>query len=123
MIDIIIKVGNIVVIIGIYLFIGILFVVGMKVVFEVVNEVGGIDGRLIEYVNRDDGFDVNVGIINIGKLINEDKVFVLVGYFGIGIVVVIIFIIREVGILMVYVVIGVNNLYFEVSFLNLVMLV
>ena len=75
-----------------------------------VNEAGGIDGRLIEYVNRDDGFDANVGITNTGKLINEDKVFALVGHFGTGTVAATIPTIREVGIPMVYAATGVNNL-------------
>lgn len=119
--DTTIKVGNTAAITGTYSFIGIPFVAGMKAAFEVVNEAGGIDGRLIEYVNRDDGFDANVGITNTGKLINEDKVFALVGHFGTGTVAATIPTIREVGIPMVYAATGVNNLYFEVSPLNPVM--
>ena len=116
-----IKVGNTAAITGIYSSVGIPFVAGMKAAFEVINEAGGIDGRLIEYVNRDDGFDANVGITNTGMLINEDKVFALVGHFGTGTVAATIPTIREVGIPMVYAATGVNNLYFERSPLDPVM--
>jgi len=116
-----IKVGNTATISGPYEFIGKPFVAGMKAAFEVVNEAGGIDGRMIEYINEDDGFDANVGITNTGKLINEHQVFALVGHFGTPTVSATIPTIREVGIPMIYAATGVNNLYTERNPLDPVM--
>ena len=116
-----IKVGNTAAISGALSFVGIPFVAGMKAAFEVVNEAGGIDGRMIEYVNRDDGFDATVGLTNTKQLINEDKVFALVGHFGTGTVSSTISTIREAGIPMVYAATGVNVLYTERNPLDPVM--
>lgn len=116
-----ILVGNTAAISGAYSFIGIPFVNGMKAAFEVVNNEGGIDGRLINYVNEDDGFDASVGITKTGALINEHKVFALVGHFGTGTVAATLPTIREVGIPMVYAATGVNDLYTERSPLDPVM--
>jgi len=116
-----IKVGNTAAISGAFSFVGLPFVAGMKAAFEMVNEAGGIDGRTIEYVNRDDAFDATVGLTNTKQLINEDKVFALVGHFGTGTVSATLTTIREAGIPMVYAATGVNVLYTERSPLDPVM--
>ena len=117
-----IKVGNTAVLSGALSFVGIPFKNGMMAAFEVFNEAGGVNGRLIEYVNRDDGFfDAAVGIANTRALINEDKVFSLVGHFGTGTVSNTLGIIRETGVPMVYAATGVNVLYSERSPLDPVM--
>ncbi len=116
-----IKVGNTAVLAGAWSVVGAPFAAGMKAAFEVVNEAGGIDGRTIEYVNRDDAFDGTVGLTNTKQLINEDKVFALVGHFGTPTVSATLTTIREAGIPMVYAATGVNLLYTERNPLDPVM--
>lgn len=116
-----IKVGNTAVLSGLLSFVGLPFSYGMRAAFEEVNEAGGVNGRLIEYVNRDDGFDGTVGLTNTRQLINEDKVFALVGHFGTPTVSATLGTIREIGIPMVYAATGVNVLYRERSPLDPVM--
>jgi branched-chain amino acid transport system substrate-binding protein len=116
-----IKVGNTATISGPFAFVGIPFAAGMRAAFEVVNEAGGIGGRMIEYINKDDGFDGTVGLTNTKQLIDEDKVFALVGHFGTPTVSATLTTIREAGIPMVYAATGVNVLYTERSPLDPVM--
>ena len=116
-----IKVGNTAVLAGPLSFVGLPFKHGMMAAFEVVNEAGGINGRMIEYVNKDDGFDGSVGLTNTRQLINEDKVFALVGHFGTPTVSNTLGVIREAGIPMVYAATGVNVLYRERAPLDPVM--
>lgn len=119
--DTTIKVGNTAVLAGFWSFVGAPFAAGMKAAFEEVNEAGGIDGRTIEYINKDDGFDGTVGLTNTKQLINEDKVFALVGHFGTPTVSATLTTIREAGIPMVYAATGTNALYTERSPLDPVM--
>lgn len=119
--DTTIKVGNTATISGAWAAVGLPFSYGMRAVFEEVNNAGGINGREIEYVNRDDGFDGTVGLTNTKRLIEEDKVFALVGHFGTPTVSATLPTIREVGIPMVYAATGVNVLYRERSPLDPVM--
>jgi len=55
---------------------------GMKLWFDHVNRQGGIRGRKIRLVTRDDGYESALAAENTRKLIQEDKVFALVGYVG-----------------------------------------
>ena len=116
-----ILVGNTATISGGLSFIGLPFSYGMRAAFEEVNEAGGINGRDINYINRDDGFDGTVGLTNTRKLVNEDKVFALVGHFGTPTVSATLGFIREVGVPMVYAATGVNVLYRERAPLDPVM--
>ena len=116
-----ILVGNTATISGGYSFIGLPFSYGMRAAFEEVNDAGGINGRNINYINKDDGFDGTVGITNTRQLVNEDKVFALVGHFGTPTVSGTLGFIREVGVPMVYAATGVNVLYRERAPLDPVM--
>ncbi|MBU1141580.1 MAG: ABC transporter substrate-binding protein [Firmicutes bacterium] len=116
-----VLVGNTAVLSGPLAFVGVPFRNGMMAAFEEVNEAGGIAGRTIEYINRDDGFDGTVGLTNTKQLINEDHIFALVGHFGTGTVSNTLAVIREAGIPMVYAATGVNVLYSERSPLDPVM--
>jgi branched-chain amino acid transport system substrate-binding protein len=116
-----ITVGNTAVLAGPLAFVGAPFTTGMLAAFEQVNEAGGIGGRTIVYLNADDGFDGAVGLTNTRKLVNEDKVFALVGHFGTGTVNNTLGFIREVGVPMVYAATGVNSLYTERAPLDPVM--
>src|SRR5882672_4417033 len=55
---------------------------GMKAYFDHVNERGGVHGRKIELVTLDDGYEPARTVPNTKKLIEENKVFALVGYVG-----------------------------------------
>jgi len=116
-----ITVGNTAVIAGPWGVVGGPFTIGMLAAFEEVNEAGGINGRVINYINEDDGFDGAVGLTNTRKLVNEHKVFALVGHFGTGTVNNTLGFIREVGVPMVYAATGVNSLYTERAPLDPVM--
>lgn len=110
--DTTIKVGNTATISGPYAFIGLPFNEGIKAVFKQVNAAGGIDGRMIELINRDDGFNGATGLVNTEALVEEDKVFALVGHFGTPTVGATISYIQEQGVPMVYAATGINALYF-----------
>ena len=55
---------------------------GMKVYFDLVNSQGGVNGRKIQLVTRDDQYESKLAAENTRKLIDEDKVFALIGYVG-----------------------------------------
>jgi ABC-type branched-subunit amino acid transport system substrate-binding protein len=55
---------------------------GMKAYFDLVNSQGGINGRKIQLVTRDDQYESKLAADNTKKLIDEDRVFALIGYVG-----------------------------------------
>ncbi|PKK89067.1 MAG: leucine-, isoleucine-, valine-, threonine-, and alanine-binding protein [Candidatus Wallbacteria bacterium HGW-Wallbacteria-1] len=55
---------------------------GAEAVFNQINNSGGINGRKIRLISRDDGYEPLRCIQNTRKLIDEDKVFALFGYVG-----------------------------------------
>src|SRR5258708_32287388 len=55
---------------------------GMKAYFDHVNEHGGVHGRKIELITLDDGYEPARTVPNTKKLIEENKVFALIGYVG-----------------------------------------
>ena len=55
---------------------------GLLAAFAEANKAGGIKGRRIDLISVDDGYDPNRAIVTAKKLINEDKVFALVGSVG-----------------------------------------
>lgn len=56
--------------------------VGMLAHFKAVNAGGGINGRTIRLVSRDDGYEPEKAAAAVKALIEEDKVFALVGSVG-----------------------------------------
>lgn len=98
---------------GAWSVVGAPFNAGIRAVFEEVNEAGGIDGREITLLNRDDGFVAATGVANTEQLVEDDEVFALVGHFGTPTVGATLDYIQEVGIPMVYAATGINNLYFQ----------
>ena len=50
--------------------------------FARLNKAGGINGRKVELVSLDDGYEVERTVANTRTLINEKKVFALVAYYG-----------------------------------------
>lgn len=84
---------------------------GLRAYLEVVNTAGGVDGRTIRLINRDDGFDGAVGLTNTEALVEDDKIFALVGHFGTPTIAATVGYIKEKGIPMVYAATGENLLY------------
>ncbi|MDM8534030.1 ABC transporter substrate-binding protein [Clostridiaceae bacterium HSG29] len=63
-------------------FIGKPYFDGMNAYFDMMNENGGIEGREIELIVLEDEFKPETAIANVQNLINDEKVFSLVGLFG-----------------------------------------
>src|SRR6266581_4184931 len=55
---------------------------GILAAFEEVNAKGGIHGRKLKLVSRDDGYDPDRSVAQTKRLIEEDKVFALIGAVG-----------------------------------------
>src|SRR6201996_1552099 len=55
---------------------------GILAAFAEVNAKGGIHGRKLELISRDDGYDPDRSALQTFKLIEEDKVFALIGAVG-----------------------------------------
>lgn len=55
---------------------------GILAAFHEINGAGGINGRRLELVSYDDGYEPNRAIANTKKLIEEDQVFALIGEVG-----------------------------------------
>jgi branched-chain amino acid transport system substrate-binding protein len=55
---------------------------GLQAAFEEVNKNGGVHGRKIKLISRDDGYEPDRSIAETKKLIEDDKVFALVGPVG-----------------------------------------
>jgi ABC-type branched-subunit amino acid transport system substrate-binding protein len=55
---------------------------GILAAFEEANAAGGVNGRKLELVSYNDGYEPNKAIENTKRLIEEDKVFALIGEVG-----------------------------------------
>ncbi len=55
---------------------------GILAAFAEVNARGGVHGRKLELISRDDGYDPDRSIVQTVKLIDEDRVFALIGAGG-----------------------------------------
>jgi ABC-type branched-subunit amino acid transport system substrate-binding protein len=55
---------------------------GILAAFEEANAAGGVNGRKLELMSYDDGYEPNKAIDNTKKLIGEDNVFALIGEVG-----------------------------------------
>lgn len=77
-----VTVGNAAATSGILAFVGSPFVAGMEAYFDMVNEDGGVAGRTIDFIHYDDQFDGAQGLTYTQQLVEDDKVFALVGHFG-----------------------------------------
>ncbi|MFK7997560.1 MAG: ABC transporter substrate-binding protein [Granulosicoccus sp.] len=56
--------------------------IGLQAAFAEANKAGGVNGRKIELVTYDDGYEPEKAIANTRKLIEDDKVFALIGAVG-----------------------------------------
>jgi branched-chain amino acid transport system substrate-binding protein len=55
---------------------------GILAAFAEVNAKGGVHGRKLELISRDDGYDPDRSVLQTFRLIDEDKVFALIGAVG-----------------------------------------
>lgn len=55
---------------------------GLKLYFDWVNAQGGVYGRKIELLTLDDGYEADRAAANTKKLIDDEKIFALIGYVG-----------------------------------------
>lgn len=106
-----IYVGNTAATTGNFAGVGVPFNLAMQVVFDKYNAAN--DGRDIKFIHYDDEFNGDKGLAFTKKLVEEDKIFALVGHFGTNTVNQTMDYLLETGIPMVYGVTGVNSLYFD----------
>ena len=55
---------------------------GIRAAFEERNEAGGVHGRRLELVSHDDAYEPEAAVVNTLRLIDDDKVFALIGAVG-----------------------------------------
>jgi branched-chain amino acid transport system substrate-binding protein len=55
---------------------------GIQAAFDEINKVGGVHGRKLKLISLDDGYEPDRSIIQTRKLIQEEKVFALIGPVG-----------------------------------------
>ncbi len=55
---------------------------GMQAYFTAINAQGGVHGRSIKLLTRDDGYEPEKAVVAVKALINDDKVFALAGSVG-----------------------------------------
>lgn len=55
---------------------------GILAYFNAVNAAGGVNGRMLKLVSRDDGYEPDRALAAVKALISEDKVFALIGSVG-----------------------------------------
>ncbi|WP_025724896.1 ABC transporter substrate-binding protein [Acholeplasma granularum] len=108
-----IIIGNTAATEGAFAGVGVPFNLAMQVVFDEYN--ASNDGRDIEFIHYNDNFDGEQGLAHTKTLVEEDKVFALVGHFGTNTVNATMDYLLESGIPMVYGVTGVNSLYYNGS--------
>lgn len=118
-----IVVGNTAAVSGAFAGVGVPFNAAIDAYFKEVNAKGGVNGRTLKFISYDDGFDAEAGLNYTKKLVEEDKVFALLGHFGTPTVGATVDYIQEIGVPMVYAATGINDLYFEKSVGNPVMAV
>ncbi len=108
-----VKVGNSIAVSGALAPVGVPYKNGMEAYFLMVNENGGIDGRMIEYAHQDDEFNPEKGKAALEKMVYDEEVFALVGHFGTPIVGATLNDIVDIGIPSVYFATGTGILYNE----------
>ncbi|SKC48092.1 ABC transporter substrate-binding protein [Maledivibacter halophilus] len=108
-----VKVGNSIATSGPLAPVGVPFKAGIEAYFKMINEAGGVNGRIVEYVHQDDEFNPEKGKAALDRMINDEKVFAIVGHFGTPIVGATLNDIKEAGIPAIYFATGTGILYNE----------
>ena len=108
-----IKVGNTAAISGAYAPVGVPFNAGIEAYFKKINDAGGVNGRKITFVHQDDEFDPVKGKALLTQLVEDEKVFAIVGHFGTPVVGATLQDLKDIGIPAVYFATGIGQLYNE----------
>lgn len=108
-----ILIGNTATTAGAYAAVGIPFNAGLNAALKVYNDAGGYQGKSIRLINYNDDFDAANGLTYTQKLVEDDKIFALVGHFGTPTVGATLDYIKEKGVPMVYAATGISPLYNE----------
>ena len=111
--DTTIYVGNTAATTGAFASVGVPFNAGLEAAFLAYNTAGGFNGLNVELVHYDDGFDAAQGMTYTKTLVEDDKVFALVGHFGTNTVAATMDYVKSVGIPTAYIVTGISELYAE----------
>lgn len=108
-----ILVGNTVATTGVYASVGVPFQAGLTAALEWYNRQGGFRGKRVELVHHDDGFDARQGMACTRMLVEEDRVFALVGHFGTYTISATLDYLKDVGIPVMYAATSLSALYQE----------
>ena len=111
----IILVGNTAATTGAFAAVGVPFNAGLEAALKAYNDAGGFGekGLKVEFVHYDDGFDAAQGLTYTKQLVEDDKVFALVGHFGTNTVGATMDYIKSVGVPTPYFATGISALYGE----------
>lgn len=77
-----VKIGSVGVKSGVLSFIGTPYYAGMEAYFNKVNDEGGVNGRKIEFIVKDDEFNVEKAVSAMEALVFDEEVFAIVGQLG-----------------------------------------
>lgn len=109
-----ILIGNTAASTGNFAAVGVPFNVGLNAALKVYNDAGGFNGKTVKLKTYDDEFNAEKGLTLTKQLVEEDKVFALVGHFGTNTVgATLDYIKYEKGVPMVYAATGISGLYNE----------
>ena len=109
-----VVIGNSAATSGPYAPVGVPFLAGIQAYLDKVNSEGGIDGREIIFNHiTDDEFDPAKGKAALANLVEDEKVFAIVGHFGTPVVAATVEDLKEYGIPAVYFATGIGQLYAE----------
>jgi ABC-type branched-subunit amino acid transport system substrate-binding protein len=107
-----VTIGNSAATSGPYAPVGVPFLAGLEAYLKMVNADGGIDGRQIIFNHiTDDEFDPAKGKAALANLVEDEKVFAIVGHFGTPVVAATVEDLKEYGIPAVYFATGIGQLY------------
>ena len=108
-----IKIANTAAVSGAYAPVGVPFNAGIQAYLDYVNDAGGIGGRKITFLHKDDEFDPVKGKAYLQEMVEDEKVFAIVGHFGTPVVAATVDDLKEYGIPAVYFATGIGQLYAE----------
>lgn len=108
-----ILIGNTAETTGTFATVGVPFNAGIEAVLKQYNEAGGFNGKTVRLLHYDAGGDGAQGLTYTKQLVDDDKVFALVGHFGTWTVASTLDYIKEKGVPMVYAATGISELYQE----------
>ena len=103
---------------GAYAPVGVPFLAGIQAYLDMVNADGGIDGRKITFIHKDDEFDPVKGKAYLQEMVEDEKVFAIVGDFGTPVVAATVDDLKSYGIPVVYFATGIGQLYSEKATTN-----